>query len=330
MKMKLKGVHKVKTKGRYYYYYRATRQKLEGEFGTAEFLESYRAAEQGVKQPVKSRHPADSLGALIWNYQKAPEYTQLAKKTPQGYDRIMNRLEADYGKLPVKGLERRHVLMLRDKMADKPATANSYIRVVQLLLSFALDRGYITTHPALKIKKLKTGAGHRPWDDRDILKFRETWDIGTVERMAFELAINTGLRGGDIIKLTRQNIDDGWLNLVTNKTGERLSIPIFDDLKEVLDPWLRSHDHLVLLITGKGTPFKEDWFRHTMAAAYKKAGLENVTTHGLRYTTAAIMIENGVDHKTIADLLGHRTLAMTHKYTNKRRNLKEAIVKLAD
>lgn len=335
MKMRLKHINKVKRRQKdgstvVHYYYRPTGQKIDGKPGSAEFLDSYRAAEAGYKQPVKSRHPSGSMAALIWDYQKAPEYKQLAPKTQQGYDRIMNRLETDFGKLPVSGLQRRHVLKLRDKYADKPATANSYVRVVQLLLSFALDRGYITVHPALKIKKLKTGDGHRPWDDWEIGAFRAAWSVDTVERVAFELALNTGQRGGDIVKMTRRDIHEGWLSVVQNKTGERLQIPINADLAAVLDPWLRSHDHLVLLPTERGTSFKIDWFRHTMAAAYKTANLEGVTTHGLRYTAATILIEQGVDHQTIALILGHRTLGMAQKYTAKRRNLEKLTANRAD
>lgn len=63
--------------------------------------------------------------------------------------------------------------------------------------------------------------------------------------------------------------------------------------------------------------------------AGRAAGLpETCTLHGLRYTTATILRELGVDPLDIAEILGHRTEAMTRKHSEKRRRAARAIVKL--
>lgn len=84
----------------------------------------------------------------------------------------------------------------------------------------------------------------------------------------------------------------------------------------------------MLLTTTTGRPLKVDYLRHLMANAYSTARLDEVTTHGLRYTAGTILAELGCDWQTISAILGHRTAEMVRRYTGKKRKAKLAITKL--
>lgn len=323
-------VQRVRSKGKIYTYYRrdGQRVRIEGEPGSPDWFRSYAAIHESFEQPGRPPKRAGSLAALIEAYKGSPDYKQLGKKTRKDYDRYMDRLAAKYGDLAVATMPRAFVFKLRDKHAKTPRTANYYVQVLRLLLSHAVDHGWRQDNPALRPKQLRTGPGHKPWEEWQIAAFRKRWKPDTLQRVAFELLLNTGQRGQDLPPMTRNHYRRGVISVVQQKTGERVEIPASDDLKAVLGPWLKSHDHFMLLTTPTGRPLKVDYLRHLMADAYVDAGLEGVTSHGLRYTAATILAELGCDGPTISSIIGHRTAEMIRKYTRKKRQAKLAITKL--
>lgn len=267
-----------------------------------------------------------TLAHLIDHYKGSPDYLGKADKTRRDYARYLDLLKEKHGHLPVRTMPRDFVLGLRDKYADTPRKANYLLQILRLLFSYAMDRPStfgVTSNPAARPKTLKTGHGHRPWEESEISAFRSRWEIGTWERTAFELLLNTGQRGGDVIKMTRSNISNGIIQIRQSKTGAHVGVPLSKDLRSALDPWLEQHPHLALL--GK---MGVDRFRHRMAAAYEAAGLHGVTTHGLRYTAATILRELGEDWETVAAITGHETMQMVRKYTTQKRRAQVAILHL--
>ena len=57
-------------------------------------------------------------------------------------------------------------------------------------------------------------------------------------------------------------------------------------------------------------------FREAFNVAKKRAGLLDIHMHDLRHTAASHLIMSGVDIRTLADILGHRTLQMVQRYTH--------------
>lgn len=325
--VRLDHVHRVRAKGRTYHYHRVTRERLPDE--PAAMAARVAEINRQLEAPTPERAPAGSWSALIALYKAAPEFKQLAPKTRQDYGRLLDKIGARWGQLGVAGIKREHVLAFRDRWAAKPRTANYLVQVIRLLLAFAVDRGWRADNPALRPKLLRTGEGHRPWEEEEIAAFRAAWAPETVERVAFELALNTGQRGGDLVAMLRQRYRRGAIQVKQEKTGELVEIPAADDLVAVLEPWLAAHDHLVVLATPSGGAFKVDHFRHTMRDAYSAAGLPaSCTTHGLRYTAAARLHELGLDWPTIGAITGHATAEMVRKYSEKKRRARLAVGRL--
>jgi len=57
-------------------------------------------------------------------------------------------------------------------------------------------------------------------------------------------------------------------------------------------------------------------FKRSFGTARAKAGLEDVHLHDLRHTAASHLIMAGVDIRTLAEILGHKTMQMVHRYTH--------------
>lgn len=359
MLLKLKFIWRVTSKGRTYTYYRRGGKTIpiNGEVGTATFLEHYRQIhatfEKVGEQPGAK---AGSLKALIEDYKKTQQYLRRKPKTKKGYLRYLNHLEEKYGHLPVATLPMPFVVALRDKHQSTPRTANGFIQVMSILMNRAKEIGWINHNPAEGVKLLETGDGHRPWEESEIDAFRACWALGTLERTAFEIALNTGQRGGDCVEMERDHVGTGVISVRQNKTGERVWVPISRDLQVALDAWYAERETWIadrlartnplpvpldakkMILTGKkGRALAgEGTFSHLLNDAYKAvpglstglhfdAAKSGVTSHGLRYTAATRLRELGCSTDVVASITGHETMEMAEKYMEKKRKAQMAI-----
>lgn len=361
----------VTAKGRPYTYYRrdGKRLKIDGPFLVAggrfvpspEWLASYQqihasfetpapAAESGPGKPAPG-----TLAALVAEFKASAEFREKGARTRESYTRYYDFLATKYGKLRVADLPREFVIELRDKHADTPRKANYLVTLLKRILSFAMDRPSkygLTVNPAAKVKALRTGAGHRPWEEHEIEAFRSCWKIGTAERAAFELLLGTGQRAEDVAAMTRQQrLADGWVKVRQMKTNELVEIPEMAEATKAVEPYLVHVETLVadaeckaiakgktpparpmvIFVTPKTLrPMTDDYFKHMMIDAYREAGLAGVTTHGLRYTAGTRLKEAGCEWELIGSILGHRTVQMIRKYSEKRRNARLAVTRLTN
>jgi integrase len=58
------------------------------------------------------------------------------------------------------------------------------------------------------------------------------------------------------------------------------------------------------------------YFRTAFETACRRAGLRDFRMHDCRHTAASWLVMSGVDIRTVAEILGHSTLAMTMRYTH--------------
>jgi integrase len=192
-------------------------------------------------------------------------------------------------RLPVAALTVNVIRKLRDDFVGERDTRHFRPSAGNGLVTFC--NLFVKWFTAPKVRKLKSGGGHRPAEESEIARFRTRHPVGTLKRMAFELALNTGQRGQDVVTVKKDDMRDNEIRLVQEKTGARVWLPMSDDLKSVLAAWIKGRIGPVLT-TPTGTPMKEDYFRKMMREAYDEAGLpKDFTTHGLRYTAATRIYE---------------------------------------
>ena len=211
--------------------------------------------------------------------------------------------------------------------ADTPGAANTIVRMLKLLLNFAVEDGLIAANPAAKMKLLKVGEW-RAWTDEECAAFEARWPDGTMERRAYRLAIFTGQRKGDLVLMTRAHRKDGAIRVVQGKTGEDLWIPEHRELSAEL----ATGEHMSLLTTSQGKAFDAVYFGAWFADAIDKAGLpDDCVLHGLRKTAAKRLAEAGCSEEQIKAVTGHATSRMVAHYTkgaNQRKLATAAILKL--
>lgn len=133
---------------------------------------------------------------------------------------------------------------------------------------------------------------------------------------AVDLAIETGMRLGELLALTWDAIDlDGRrANLDLTKNGEARAVPLSTRAIATLSAIPRDlKNPRVFWCWGRIDSFENVWRR-----AVKSAGIEDLRFHDLRHEAVSRMFELGLNPMEVAAVSGHKTLQMLKRYTHLR------------
>jgi integrase len=200
----------------------------------------------------------------------------------------------------------------------QPATVNRELAVLSTILTKAVEWGRLAVHPMRggKVKKLP-GEQKR---DRVLTDEEETHLLKASPpeiRDAIILALQTGMRLGDLCSLTPATVDlpRGEIYLPKPKNAKPRRLPLTPAARAVL----------TLRLTGRGPtdrlfPTKDGkrpWRLDTaFGRACAKAKITGLRFHDLRHTFATRLVTGGADLVTVRDLLGHSDLRMTSRYAH--------------
>ena len=128
------------------------------------------------------------------------------------------------------------------------------------------------------------------------------------------MALNTGMRKAEILKLKWKNVDlnNRIITVERTKAHDIRRIPI----NEMLYSELRKlpHHSEYVFADKNGKPY--DNVRRAFHTARKRAGLEYFRFHDLRHTFASQLVMAGEDIVTVQQLMGHKTIEMTMRYSH--------------
>jgi integrase len=130
------------------------------------------------------------------------------------------------------------------------------------------------------------------------------------------VALNTGMRKGEILSLKWRDCDfqRGLIRLTNTKNNESRTLPMNETVKITLID-VRKHPDSPFIFTNKvGKPYGD--IKKSFLSAVEKAGIMDFHFHDLRHTFASHLVMSGVDLNTVRELLGHKSLAMTIRYSH--------------
>lgn len=221
--VKLKHVHKVRSKGRIYYYAWRGGPRLQGEPGTPDFMSSYQEAWDHKKNSIQN----GTLDALVVRYRESADFRNLRPLTRRDMTKALDRVRKEFGAMDLTAFEdirmRQAILEWRDEWANKPRTADYMVGTLRRVLSFGKDRGLLGRNIAERIKPLySVNRSHIIWTEAEIDKLCR---LASPEiEAAVRLASLTGLRRGDLLKLPWNAIGEKSIVWQTSKTDA----PVFN------------------------------------------------------------------------------------------------------
>jgi integrase len=310
------------------------RLTLPGVPGSDEFMATYRAALAGEGVPAvepKVRGEPGTFSRLAAQYFVSPDFLRLRTRTQYVYRLVIDRFLAEDGHRRVAEMQRDDVKKIMALKATTPGSANDLLKKIRTLIKFAIDTGWRTDDPTLRIKTFPEHEFHT-WTEDEIAQYEERWPIGSLQRTAYALHLYTGQRRGDVARMAWTDVVGNAINVVQAKTGARLTIPLHPNLSAALRAWPRKH--VVILATAFNKPFTNAGYGNMMADAIAAAGLpDRCVLHGLRKAAARRLAEAGCTEKEIAAVTGHTTLKEVARYTraaDQKRLAAGAVAKLAE
>lgn len=281
-----------------------------------------------------ARAAGDTVEHLILAWERSPEWRKLAPRTQAQYVTYTRDLSS-MAAVEVRRVGRRDLLDLRDAVREArgDGAAVGFARAVSSLFAWALDREWIEHTPAMRLQKGLV-KGHLPaWSPADA-------DLALAAlpehlRRAVVLALYTGQRRGDLIRMPWSAYDGQKIRLVQEKTGIALTIAAPAELRAELDAWRRSAASTLILVNKFGRPWQDSNLSKQLGEALSR--IEGFpphrNIHGLRKLAAANLAQAGCTLHEIAAITGHKSLSMLQLYTasvDQERAADAAIVKLAD
>ncbi len=309
MRVRLKGLNRVKkrladgTSVTYYYAWKGG-PRLPGKPGCPEFMQAYSEA-------VSRRIPAaEVLSKILDAYQSSGEFAALADRSRADYAKHLKKIAAEYGDFPLSALSDRRTrgefLAWRDRLAiTSRRNADYRFAVFARALSWAYNRGLTTMNPLERPGRLyRSNRSETIWTDDDEARFLKLAPAHL--HLALTLALWTGQRQGDLLRLTWTAYDGSAIRLRQQKTGARIVIPVGAPLKAALDAAAKvKKDAVTILTTERGTPWTESGFRASWRKACATAKVTDVTFHDLRGTAVTRLALAGCSEAEIATITGH-------------------------
>lgn len=300
-KVDLKSVYRVTAKGRTYYYaWRgAGAPRLLAEPGTDAFVAELAEALEGRSRPDPAR-----MHGLITAYRASPDWLGLTEKTRRSWSLWLDRLQAHFGQLHVRQFERPSIRpdirRWRDQYRATPRAADMGLQVLSRLMKFAVAEGRIERKPEFGIPYLYAAdRSDVVWTAADLLELEKHASLELV--WAARLAAHTGLRQGDLLRLSWSHVKGHAIEIRTGKSGEKKTtlIPVHAELRALLAEIPRRGP--VILTNTDGVPWKTG-FGSSWGKATERAGIDK-HFHDLRGTYATFAYVAGLTVREIAEIL---------------------------
>ncbi|MER2265590.1 tyrosine-type recombinase/integrase [Methylobacterium oxalidis] len=307
MRVRLKGLNRKRKQladGTYRDYYYAWKggPRIEGEPGTPQFMDSYSKA---VSR--KAENSKNVLLSITQSFQASTSFIALSAATRRDYIRYIKLIEVEFGEFPLDALTDRRTrgefMAWRDRLAVRSRRSADYAwSVLARILSWARDRGLVLANPCERGGRLyRASRADKVWTDHDEARFLTSAPPHL--HLPLLLALWTGQRQGDLLRLTWAAYDGTAIRLRQQKTGARVVVPIGAPLKAALEATPRTSP--VILLNSEGRPWTSDGFRASWRKACHVAGITGLTFHDLRGTAVSRLAKAGGSSAQIATLTGH-------------------------
>ena len=322
----MKGAHRQaheRAGGRWGIYWYAWRGKGAPVLGTyiaatqdeAEAMEAADAANIARRwADAKDTRPAiGQFGRVIVDYQQSSDWQSLKLSTRKLKGAFIDRMRERFCKSSVseitmdavsewlRDMEAAHGKRGRDHAKSALSSVAAWARAPERSKETRLPA---TFEPTKDFKNAYKAPPQDAWTAAELEKLPE---VRQGVRRILLLALNTGLRRGDLCRVAWTNVDweSGVIRLVTSKgerAGRRIVIPLTRPLRAVLQE-IGPQSHGPILQHSKGKAWTVDGMGHAVSYELKRLGIGG-RLHGLRRSAATHLAKQGQSSRAIARVLG--------------------------
>jgi len=259
----------------------------------------------------------------------------LPSKTPKlrnNQTTQLNWFKSEIGAYTLADISRPMLVQCRDKLLTEigrhgkvrtPASVVRYMAALSHAFNVAVTEWeWLDDSPLRKVKKPKEARGRVRFlnnDERERLLIACQQSSNPTLYICVILALSTGMRQAELMSLQWQdvNLKDNYIILHKTKNGERRRVPLAGHgLSLLLDYAKVRRLDTPLLFPSTLRPNQPITLRQPFANALQAAAITDFHWHDLRHCTASYLAMNGASLAEIAEVLGHKTLAMVKRYAH--------------
>lgn len=243
----------------------------------------------------------------------------------------------DIRKIGKKELVQYHTVLaqLRSKRTGErlaSSTINSRYHAVSMIFSVLYKNGILEKNPChglhLDIREVD-GYKRRPMTRAEVTEFLEnidiTTEVGLRDRTLFELIYSSGLRVSEAVTVKIEDID--FLNrqiIVRGKFDRERVVPVSKVARDFLLMFLGEriqHRQGAVFAGNRGisddVPITSSYISERFKYLLRKFDMDKkeISTHSIRHSTATHLLENGASIRHVQELLGHKSIQATVRYT---------------
>jgi integrase len=252
-------------------------------------------------------------------------YSKLHKRTYPDDVKICDMLKETFGRMMLseinpplieKWKQKRREGKTMYKRQRNPATVNRELCVLSKIFSLAFDAELIEINPCRRVRKFRTNSGRMRYltFDEEAKLFEQLQGQEWVQRIV-TMAINTGMRQGEIFDLTWFDVDlpRGVIHIQVSKNGKDRFVPINQTVRAMLEGLPHTNEHVFPSPRTKGRLVDVE---RRFDLAKSDAGIQDFRFHDLRHTAATRMADCGADAFTLAAIFGWSDVRMALRYTH--------------
>jgi len=324
-------------------------QRLDGTYIYKSFygagkLEAERKRNEYISKKEKNNQfPTLGHAAQYYCYEVMP-YESIAHGTYELYERQYRvRLsDAEFMGKPIDEVTSRDIQSFLNSLAKSkvaPSAISAAHKFLRKLYAYLSAEGYRDITATISVSRRKND---RQNGDISVFNPQEVSDIIQTPnplRALFVLALATGLRLGEILALTVDDIKDGsvlvdkqvvefyrpdgygtmeFIREVTPPKSSRSvrMVPLPDSACKDIEEWIKSKGIRsgLLFSASSGGYIDRSNFRKTWKRHLKHAGVDYKKFHACRTTYGTMLAQNGVPLEVASKLLGHSDVTITAKY----------------
>jgi integrase len=256
------------------------------------------------------------LSELAEDYLKWTERQRVHKTKIIWVKQLVNH----FGEFDVKNLNSKAIEQWQSKRLkyNKPSTVNRLTGCLKHMVNKGVEWGMVAEESLKRVRMVK------PLEENNkrlrfltIEECKRLIDCCAPHlRPIVTVALNTGMRRGEILSLKWEQVDlsHGFILLGITKNGERREIPINTTLEYMFSDLSKNAESVYVFVDKDGKPYKS--VKRSFSTACKKAGILDFRFHDQRHTFASHLVMAGIDLTSVKELLGHKSLNMTMRYAH--------------
>lgn len=266
-----------------------------------------------------ARPSINYISGLVLRYLESPEYANKEKRTRADYLKHLNLFRDEFGTWRTALFEDPRLAQDLTDWRDgfnSPRQGDMQMQVISILFSWARSRGLTQAKPTEAISKIYSA------DRSDLIWSNE--QLASVLKhspgplsWAIRLAVETGLRQGDLLTLPWSAVSDVAIQVKTNKRGKHVIIPITPAIRETLEAIPRVSP--TILTSSTGRPWNDSGLRSSFHRAKARAGITDRTWHDFRGTAVTRLYGTGLTLRDLARIFAwseNRIEAILSRYVS--------------